>query len=82
MSLLLSTTATEHEIETEDWPRCARCHMPVENFRVYTTSDSLIFVTECHEDVELATIPDDVWDTVIGTHLHFGQAFSQHNEEN
>lgn len=75
MTLLLETRAVDQEIDPEDWPRCAICRMPVEDFRVTDTGDSIIFVTMCHGECELATIPDDVWDTVMGTHVNFGQAF-------
>lgn len=74
--LLLTTSAVEIEIDPLDWPRCALCHMPVENFRATDTGDSITFVTMCHGEVELATIPDEVWDTVMGTHVKLGSAFS------
>lgn len=77
MTLLLGTTAKDTEIVQEDWPRCAVCRMPVENFRVTDTGDSITFVTECHGDTELATIPDEVWDSMIGTHVNLGQAFNK-----
>lgn len=74
--LLLTTSAVNVEIDPVDWPRCARCRMPVESFRAIDTGDSISFVTECHGETELATIPDDVWDTVMGTHVNLGQAFN------
>lgn len=77
--LLLTTSAIDLNIDPDDWPRCAKCHMPVEDFRVTDTGDSLMFVTECHGETELAKIPDDVWDTVMGTHVSLGQAFTGEN---
>lgn len=77
MTLFLDTKALDYNIDPEDWPRCDVCHLPVEDFRVTDTGDSIIFVTACHGETELATIPDDVWDTVMGTHVSFGRAFQQ-----
>lgn len=81
MTLLLGTTAKDRDVSPIDWPRCAKCHMPVEDFRVTDTGDSLMFVTTCHGETELATIPDDVWDTMMGTHVNLGQAFDNQNGE-
>lgn len=64
-------------IDYVDWPRCAVCHMPVEDFGASDTGDSLIFVATCHGQTETATIPDDMWDTMIGTHVHLDDAFKQ-----
>lgn len=76
MTHLLTTRAIDIEIDDYDWPRCTVCSMPVESFRVFDTGDSLIFEAQCHGEVELATFPDDMWDTVIGTHVAFGPAFN------
>lgn len=74
---LLTTRAKDINIDPDDWPRCSRCDMPVEDFGVSDTGDSLIFVATCHGDTEVATIPDDMWDTMIGTHVHLEDAFQQ-----
>ena len=79
-TMLLTTKAIDLNIDPIDWPRCAVCHMPVEDFRATDTGDSIIFVTECHGEYELATIPDDVWDTAMGTHVTLGQAFQRKGE--
>jgi hypothetical protein len=81
MSLLLETKAVDIEINSIDWPRCARCHMPVEYCRATDTGDSIMFVTMCHGETELATIPDDVWDTMMGTHVNLGQAFDTNGDD-
>lgn len=73
--LLLTTKAIDINIDPDDWPRCGKCHMPVEDFRASDTRDSLIFVATCHGETELATIPDDMWDTMIGTHVKLEEAF-------
>lgn len=78
--LLLSTRAKDINIDPDDWPRCARCRMPVEDFRVSDTGDSLMFVATCHGETEVATIPDDMWDTMIGTHVNLGEAFQRKGE--
>ena len=77
MTLQLQTKATDIDIDPYDWPRCARCRMPVEQFSVTDTGDSITFVARCHGETEVATIPDEVWDTVLGTHVNFGTAFNQ-----
>lgn len=80
MSLLLSDgTAKTLPVDPIDWPRCARCGLRVEEFSVTDTGDSITFVTQCHGQVESATVPDDVWDTMIGTHVNFGLAFNGEN---
>lgn len=82
MMLQLGTSAKDFNIDTADWPRCAICKMPVENFRVTDTGHAITFVTECHGETELATVPDEVWDTMMGTHVNFGLAFDPKGENN
>lgn len=81
MMQLLGTTAIDKEVDPEDWPRCAKCRMPVEQFSVTDTGNSITFVAKCHGESELATIPDEVWDDMIGTHVNFGSAFTGENNE-
>ncbi len=80
MTQLLTTKAVDIKIDEIDWPRCHRCQMPVESFRVSDTGDGLIFVAACHGVEELVNFPDEMWDTIIGTHVNFGPAFC--NKEN
>lgn len=75
MTLLLTTRAKEIDIDSRDWPRCAKCHLPVEDFRVSDTGDSLIVVASCHGDEQVVTIPDDLWDSVIGRDFSIGPVF-------
>lgn len=77
---LLGTTAVDIQVDTYDWPRCHKCKMPVEKFRATDTGYSIILVAECHGDSELAEIPDEVWDTMLGTHINFGLAFTGENK--
>jgi hypothetical protein len=77
MTLLLETRAKVIAIDTEDWPRCDKCHMPVENFEVTDTGDSLALMAACHGEVELVQIPDSVWDTVFSQGVSIGPAFKE-----
>jgi len=66
----------EIEIDSSDWPRCDKCQMPVENFRATDHGDSLTLMAECHGKREVVTLPDTLWDSVIGTHMNLGPAFT------
>lgn len=81
MILLSDGNTKEIPVDPDDWPRCAKCRMPVEEFKVVDTGDSYTFVAMCHGQVESATIPDDVWDTAVGTHVNFGLAFQGEQNE-
>lgn len=64
------------QVDPIDWPRCAKCHMPVENFSVVVTDNSTNFVAVCHGETESAMIEDETWDSVLGTpYVNFGSAF-------
>ena len=80
MTLLLTTRAIDINIDPIDWPRCYKCRIPVESFRVTDTGDSLMFVAQCHGQFELAAVPDDIWDTMMGTHVNLGYAFADQND--
>jgi len=80
MTLLLATKAQVHEIDEYDWPRCARCHMPVENFVVTDTGDSLALMATCHGEEELVHIPDTVWETAFGLGVSLGPAFKTEDD--
>lgn len=78
--LLLGTRAKDIVVDERDWPRCAKCHMPVEWFGVSDTSDSLIFLARCHGDEQVVEMPDEIWDSVIGTGVPtLGPAFAEEN---
>jgi hypothetical protein len=79
MTLLLETKAKVRDIDQDDWPRCARCHMPVENFEIIDTGDSITLMAACHGAEELVTIPDSVWDTV-GQGVSIGYAFQMEGQ--
>jgi hypothetical protein len=76
MILLGDGNAIDIQVDPTDWPRCAVCWIPVENFGIKDLGDALVCVAQCHGQVESAMIPDDVWDTTIGTHVNFGLAFT------
>jgi len=57
-------------ISTEDYPRCAQCELPVEQFIVEDTGHSLICTAICHNSVETAEIQDaDLEDVDLGTYM-------------
>lgn len=72
MTLLLTTQGKDIAIDPEDWPRCDKCNMPVENFCVTDTGDALIFVAACHEKQETVTLSDEIWDNVLTSTWSFG----------
>lgn len=75
---LLTTKAKDLAIDPEDWPRCARCDMPVEKFCVTDTGDALYLVAACHEKVQMVEVPDAIWDNVIQMFdVEIGPAFSE-----
>lgn len=74
--LLSDGNAREVLVDPQDWPRCAVCEIPVEKFSSTDTGTSIVFVAQCHGQIESAEIPDNVWDDQIGTHMNFGLAFS------
>lgn len=43
-------------IDCEDWPRCAVCEIPVENFYVEVIEDGLTFTAHCHNEKETSTL--------------------------
>jgi len=63
------------EIDVRDWPRCAKCDMPVTNFYVNVDLDSLEFVSECHGAKESSLVPDSIWDNDLKK-IEFGMSFS------
>jgi hypothetical protein len=79
--LLLTTSAIDISIDPEDWPRCAICDMPVENFKGVDTGDSLSFLAQCHGAEEITQLPDELWDTVIGTAVTLGTAFGEKQDD-
>lgn len=78
MALLLSTNAIEHRIDALDWPRCAKCHMPVQEFSVFDAIDTgITLVAACHGDRQIVNVPDDVLTDMLGSHFGFGTAFTE-----
>lgn len=75
MTLLLETKAKVIGIAAEDWPRCGKCCMPVENFEVTDTGDSLALMATCHGEEELVVLEDSIWDTILGRGVSLGPAF-------
>ena len=66
------------EIDIDDWPRCAKCDMPVEQFSGTDDGTALTFVAMCHGEVQSATIPDSTWD--IETYFDMEEAFRDNEE--
>lgn len=82
MALLLTTTATEHHISTYDWPRCGKCHMPVQEFSVFDTIDTgITLMAACHGDREVVNVPDEVLVSMIGSRMGFGTAFKENEDD-
>lgn len=80
MTLLLETSAKDVDIDPMDWPRCAICRMPVEEFIATDTGESFSFIAICHGQREVVDIPDELWDNTIGTYTGFGQAFKENHD--
>lgn len=72
---------TTHIISEDDWPRCAKCDMPVENFVIADTGNTLTFVATCHGKEELVHIPDSMWDTEFDQTVSIGPAFQDIGED-
>lgn len=79
MALLLETKAKEILISPLDWPRCAKCEMPVEKFSVIDTENAMAFVAACHGQEQIVNVPDELWADMLGSHVNFGPAFSEDN---
>ena len=75
MTLLLTTQAKDIEVDDGDWPRCAKCHMPVEHFWSIDTGTSLIFVARCHGQEQIVEIPDEVLDPETFKNFELGPVF-------
>lgn len=78
MTLLLTTSAEEHIINPLDWPRCAKCNMPVQKFSVFDSLNAgITLVAECHGEQQAVTVPDEVLTEMLGSHMSFGTAFTE-----
>lgn len=75
--LLLTTKARDINIVQEDWPRCDECDMPVEQFCITDSGDTIALVARCHGEEETVVLPDETWDTVHSSHVDFGPAFAK-----
>ena len=80
MTLLLTTTGVDVSINPRDWPRCAVCRMPVENFWVVDTSDSIILVAACHGKEQIINVLNETLASMLGSYINFGRAFEEGNE--
>ena len=60
------------KIHRDDWPGCAKCNMPVENFFVTDTGSELTFVAQCHGMEQSVKVPDCFWE---GQHVSVALAF-------
>jgi hypothetical protein len=64
-------------IDEYDWPRCAKCEMPVEKFCVTDTGDALILMAACHGKEETVVLPDTIMDDITSTlDITIGPAFA------
>lgn len=68
---------TTHLIDDNDWPRCAKCDLPVENFCIDDTGNTLTFVATCHGEEQLVEIPDSFWDQELVHTVSIGPAFEE-----
>lgn len=73
---LLGTNAQRIIIERYDWPRCARCEMPVQGFVAYDTGTDLIFQAECHGSTETVKFTNDDFNLAARDYFQLGQAFA------
>lgn len=77
MTLLLTTTARDVEINPLDWPRCGQCSMPVEKFWIVDTDSSIILVAVCHGKEQLVTVPNESLASMVGSYIDIGHAFEE-----
>lgn len=66
-------------IDELDWPRCAICDMPVQNFYVLdtTTGSGLELVAECHGDRQVVTISEFILANSKIETMELGPAFTE-----
>lgn len=62
-------------IGPENLPRCDRCNMPVQSLSVMENGFEVVFVAQCHGEVEETTIPLREWANIEG--ITFEVAFGQ-----
>jgi hypothetical protein len=55
-------------------PRCARCNMPVQEFWAYDMGHKIVFIAECHGQVEFITMTREEFASL--TELNIGSAFA------
>lgn len=53
------------EIAVDDWPRCTECNLPVEEFHVIDTGQTLIMVSKCHGQIEERIVPQEFWNRFV-----------------
>lgn len=70
---------TTRRIDDNDWPRCTKCDMPVENFYIDDTGNVLNFVAQCHGKEQLVKVPDSFWDQELGHTVSIGPAFTEND---
>ena len=65
-------------IHEDDWPRCDKCEMPVQEFYVTDTGDALEFVAKCHDKVQIVKVSNELWDNVSSMlNVNIGPAFRE-----
>lgn len=72
LEMISAVTVTRKDINPEDWPRCGRCSLPVEDFYVLLSGDvDITFVACCHGKEEIISVPlssiEDASTVTIGT---------------
>lgn len=66
---------TRIDVNPKDYPRCAVCDMPVEDFYILELDNGLMLMVECHRATESVKLsPDDLQSATIET-IEFGRAF-------
>jgi hypothetical protein len=73
--LLLTTNAKDISIHPDDWPRCAKCDMPVQEFKIVDCGYSTTLVAACHGADEIIDVPDEILANVFGGYVRIGLAF-------
>lgn len=58
------------DIHRGDWPRCAKCDLPVEDFFAYE-DDVTVFVAMCHNEIEHVRLTPDLLDNNIKVTMAF-----------
>ena len=63
------------EIDTEDWPVCAKCSMSVEDFYLLITNECICLVAECHKQTQRVDLNRILWNNADLSSVETSYAF-------